>query len=80
MIRQEVRIQAYSYHVPMAMVIHVANSFLCDIHIALEHTYINVKDYEEMKSGLVTCSSNLLFLFNGEDEDEAKCRFQRIFS
>lgn len=79
MIRQEVKIKERSYHVPMAMVINIANSFLCDIHISLDHTCINVKDYEEMKSGLVTCSSHLLFLFNGEDEDEAKTKFEKIF-
>ena len=40
---------------------------------------VNVKDYDEMKKGLVTRNRNLLFYFDGKDEKAAEGRIEMLF-
>ena len=59
--------------IPIAVLITAANCFDCDIYID------NVKNYDEMKKGLVTRNRNLLFYFDGKDEKAAEGRIEMLF-
>ena len=53
--------------------------FDCDIYIDNGKSKVNVKDYDEMKKGLVTRNRNLLFYFDGKDEKAAEGRIEMLF-
>lgn len=65
--------------IPIAFLINTANSFDCDIYIDYGKSKVNVKDYDEMKKGLNTQNRNLLFYFNGSDEQAAEGRIEKLF-
>ena len=65
--------------IPIAVLITAANSFDCDIYIDNGKSKVNVKDYDEMKKGLVTRNRNLLFYFDGKDEKAAEGRIEMLF-
>lgn len=79
MLRKQVDIQQRYTPIPIAVLITTANSFDCDIYIDYGKSKVNVKDYEEMKKGLVTQSKNLMFYFDGKDEKAAEGRIEMIF-
>ena len=65
--------------IPIAVLITAANCFDCDIYIDNGKSKVNVKDYDEMKKGLVTRNRNLLFYFDGKDEKAAEGRIEMLF-
>lgn len=74
-----VDIQLRTIPIPLALLINTANAFMCDIYIDYGLTRVNVKDYDEMKIGLVTQNRNLLFNFDGIDELAAEGRIGMLF-
>lgn len=74
-----VDIQLRVIPIPLALLIHTANTFICDIYIDCGKTRVNVKDYDQMKQGLVTRNRNLQFYFDGIDERAAEGRIGMLF-
>ena len=66
--------------IPIAVLITAANSFDCDIYIKNDQAKVNVKDYDEMKKGLVTKSRTLVFFFDGSDEKAAEGKISKLFA
>lgn len=77
--RQYYIIETRSTPLPISAVIQAANRFGCDIYIVLEGERINVKCYEEMQKGIQMQKRELVFYFDGVDEEEADRRFRRLF-
>lgn len=79
MLRKQVDTQQRCTPIPISVLITAANSFDCDIYIDYGKSMVNVKDYEEMKRGLVTQTRDLIFYFNGKDEKAAGGRIEMLF-
>lgn len=77
--RQYYIIETRSTPLPISAVIQAANRFGCDIYIVLEGERINVKCYEEIQKGIQMQKRELVFYFDGADEEEADRRFRRLF-
>lgn len=65
--------------IPIALLIKTTNSFGCDIFLMNEQSKINAKSYNDLKQGLETPSKDLMFCFDGTDEQEAEDHFGRLF-
>lgn len=79
MLTKQVDIQQRCTPIPIAVLIKAANSFDCDIYIDCGKSKVNAKDYVEMKTGLITRTRNLLFCFDGKDEQAAEGRIEMLF-
>lgn len=80
MLRKEMNIQQRYRPIPITVLISTANTYSCDIFIEYEKNKVNVKNYDEMKTGLKTQGgSNLLFYFNGLDEVQAESHIEKLF-
>lgn len=70
--------------IPIAVLITAANCFDCDIYIDNGKSKVNVKDYDEMKKGLVTRNRNLLFTLTAKMrkplKDGLRCYFNHNLS
>lgn len=77
--RKQVDIYQRYTPIPIAVLITTAKCFDCDIYIDYGKSRVNVKDYDEMKKGLVTQNRNLLFYFDGKDEKAAEGRIEMLF-
>ena len=80
MLRKEMNIQKRYRPIPITVLISTANAYSCVIFIEYEKSKVNVKNYDEMKTGLNTQSGHpLLFYFNGLDEVQAESHIEKLF-
>lgn len=80
MLKTKINIQMQYHTVPISALVQTASTYNCNIYIECDNSRINVKNYEELKIGLVIKNKpELQFYFDGKDEKQAESRFQKIF-
>lgn len=65
---------------PISLLINTANAYSCNIFIINKERKINVKDYDELISNLKFRENQLLFIFDGTDEEDAQQHIERLFT
>lgn len=81
MVSRQVNLQQCYNPIPIARIIKVANSFVCNIFMECNKSKVNVKDYDEFKNGMSAQrpSYELKFYFDGADEQDAEKCLDKIF-
>lgn len=81
MVSRQVNLQMCYKPIPIAIIIKAANSFVCSISMECNKSKVNVKNYEELKRGMSARrpGQNLLFYFEGADEQAAEKCLDKIF-